>query len=325
MDGVLSRRDLIKRSSLLPLCAATGMGLAGGGASAFAQTPINRVGGPKLKISLNAFSFSKALNDHIKDRGPGMTLFDLLEFCAEHDFDAVDPTGYFFPGYPEVPSDSFVNEFKRRAFLLGLDISGTGVRNDFCHPDKAKRAADVQHIKQWIEVAAKMGAPVIRIFATNQRTGIHDGYTWDQTAEWMAEDIKQCADYGKKYGVIVGVQNHTYFIKTADHVLKILRMVDSPWCGLILDTGCFRSEDPYEDMARVMPCTVNFQIKEKLLGEESNVRTDLKRLFRIIKGAGYRGYIPIETLSLKGEEYDPKVRVARFLKEVREALAEPSA
>ena len=102
-------------------------------------------------------------------------------------------------------------------------------------------------------------------------------------------------------------------------------MVDSPWCGLILDTGCFRSEDPYEDMARVMPCTVNFQIKEKLLGEESNVRTDLKRLFRIIKGAGYRGYIPIETLSLKGEEYDPKVRVARFLKEVREALAEPSA
>jgi sugar phosphate isomerase/epimerase len=321
MDKGINRRDFVKGSSLLSLCAAAGMGL-GGGASALAQTPIKRVGGPKLKLSLNAYSFSKALNDPIKGRGPGMSLFDLLEFCAEHDFEAVDPTGYFFPGYPEAPDDSFLYEFKRRAFELGLDISGTGVRNDFCHPDKAVRAADVQHIKEWIEVSAKMGAPVLRVFATNQKTGIHEGYTWDQTAEWMAEDIKECAEHGKKFGVIVGVQNHTYFIKTAEHVLKLLEMVDSEWCGLILDTGCFRSEDPYEDMARVIPHTVNFQIKEKLLGKESDVKTDLKRLFRIIRDGGYRGYIPIETLYLKDEVYDPKVRVAEFLAEVREALAQ---
>jgi sugar phosphate isomerase/epimerase len=249
-----------------------------------------------------------------------MNLFDLLNFCAEQDFDAVDPTGYFFPGYPAVPSDAYVNEFKRRAFELGLDISGTGIRNDFCNPDGSMRAKDVQHIKEWIEVAAKMGAPVIRVFATNQKTGKPEGYTWDEVAKWMADDIRQCVEHGKKYGVIVGIQNHAYFLKTTDQMLKLLDLVDSEWCGLIVDTGCFLSDDPYAEMALVMPYAVNFQIKEKLYGKESNVKTDLVRLVQIIRDSGYRGYLPIETLYLKDEVYDPKVRVATFLNEVRLAL-----
>jgi len=313
MDKQLNRRDFIRNSSLLPLCAATGAGL--GASLASAQTPIKRVSGPKLKLSLNAFSFSKALNRE------GMTLFDLLEFCAQHDFDALDPTGYFFPGYPGVPSDSYINEFKLRAFHLGLDISGTGVRNNFAEPDKEKRAADVRHVKEWIECAAKMGAPVIRVFAGAEP----EGYTWDQVAEWMTADLKECVECGKQYGVIVGVQNHGGTLKSADEVLKIVEMVDSEWFGVIVDTGYFLTEDPYEDIARVIPHAVNWQIKEKLFGKESDVRTDLKKLVRIIREGGYRGYIPIETLSIPRTKYDPRTEVPRFLKEVREALADESA
>ena len=51
---------------------------------------------------------------------------------------------------------------------LGLEISGTGVRNDFTAADVAVRKAGVQRIKTWIEVAAKLGAPVIRAFADSQ-------------------------------------------------------------------------------------------------------------------------------------------------------------
>ena len=163
MDAKLNRRDFIRRASLVPLGAAAGIGLGAG--SALAQTPIKRAGGPKLKLSLNAYSFSKLLNDHLKGRGKGMTLLELLDYCAEQDFDAIDPTGYFFPGYPKVPSDKYVNEFKRRAFALGLDISGTGVRNNFASPDKDQRAADVRHVKEWVECAARLGAPVLRVFA----------------------------------------------------------------------------------------------------------------------------------------------------------------
>src|SRR5215207_1065522 len=70
----------------------------------FGQKPIERAGGSYVKTSLNAFSFSKMLNNYNKGlRDSSMSMFDLLDFCAKQNFDAVDLTGYFFPGYPVVP------------------------------------------------------------------------------------------------------------------------------------------------------------------------------------------------------------------------------
>ena len=69
MDHHPNRRDFFGHSTLLPALAVAGSGLAS--LPVQAAEPIKRVGGPKLKISLNAYSFSKALNDHIKGRGPG--------------------------------------------------------------------------------------------------------------------------------------------------------------------------------------------------------------------------------------------------------------
>jgi sugar phosphate isomerase/epimerase len=279
---------------------------------------IVRHGEAFVKLSLNAYSFSKLLNDNLKGRGPGMTLFDLLDFCAENNLDAIDPTGYFFPGYPKVPSDEYINKFKRRAFQLGLDISGTGVRNNFASPDPEKRAADVQHVKEWIEVAAKLGAPVIRVFAGPVPEGYED--KWDEVAGWMVECFRECAEYGEKFGVLVGVQNHGDMLKTADEVIKVVKMVNSDWFGIIVDTGYFLTEDPYVDIEKVIPYAVNWQIKESPFGKESEVRTDLDRLMKIIKQSGYRGYIPIETLSIQGRPYDPYTLVPAFLKEVRAAV-----
>jgi sugar phosphate isomerase/epimerase len=247
-----------------------------------------------------------------------VSLLDLLDFCAEVNFDAIDPTGYFFPGYPKVPSDNYINEFKRRAFQLGLDISGTGVRNDFASPDKAKRDADVQHVKEWVECAARLGAPVLRVFAGPQP----QGYTWDQVADWMVDELRRCVEHAEKFGVLIGIQNHGDTLKTADDVLKIVDRVKSPWFGVIVDTGYFLSPDPYQDIAKVIPHAVNWQIKEKVDGAAGHSRTDMKRLVKIIRSGGYRGYLPIETLSAPGgnEPYDPRERVVALLSELREAL-----
>jgi sugar phosphate isomerase/epimerase len=311
----LNRRDFLNHASLLPLGSAVGAGVA---SAAAAQTPIKRVGGPRLKTSLNAYSFNKALNDHLKGRGQGVTLFDLLDYCAEQNFDAIDPTGYFFPGYPKVPADKYVNDFKRRAFQLGLDISGTGVRNNFATPDREKRADDVKHVKEWVEVAARLGAPVLRVFAGTEPPD----HPWDRVAEWLVEDLKQCVEHGQKYGVLIGIQNHWDFLKTSEQVLKIVKMVDSEWFGVIVDTGYFLAGDPYKDIAAVTPYAVNWQVKEKVDGQEMKVKTDVKRIVRIAREGGYRGYLPIETLSKKsGEEgYDPRARAAALLKDLRQAL-----
>jgi len=325
MNDRLNRRNFLKSASLAPLCAASGLGLAG--ASAEAVEPIKRRGGPMLKLSLNAYSFARLLNDHLRGRGKGMTLFDLLDFCAEHNFEAIDPTGYYFPGYGSVregnkgvPTDTYIRDFKRRAFELGLAISGTGVANDLATPDKAKRASEVKHIKDWIEVAAKLGAPVLRVFSGPVPAGYED--KWDEVAQWMVADLKQCVAHAEKFGVIIGIQNHGDMLKSADQVIKIINMVDSPWFGAINDTGYYMTPDPYADMARVVPYTVNWQVKQRIGGKEGTTPMDLKRLIRLMKAGGYRGYVPIETLSQPGKEYDPVAFVPQFLKEVRQAVAE---
>jgi sugar phosphate isomerase/epimerase len=160
--------------------------------TASAQKPIVRKGGSYIKISLQAYAFSKLLNDNAKGRSEGMSLNGLVDFAAENNFDAVDLTGYYFPGYPKVPTDEYIYALKRQAYELGVDVCCTGVRNDFANPDPAKRAADVQHVKDWVDVAAKLGAPMVRIFSGTAFEGYENN--WDSIANYMAASIKQCAE-----------------------------------------------------------------------------------------------------------------------------------
>jgi sugar phosphate isomerase/epimerase len=286
------------------------------------------MGGPRLKVALNAYSFSKMLNDHVKGRAAGgMSLLELLEFCAQHNFDGLDPTGYFFPGYPAVPTDAYVNEFKRRAFELGIGISGTGVRNNFTTSDKTVRADAIKHIKEWVEVAARLGAPVLRVFADTQVKAmswqdVAKGHSRDDVQAWIVDAVSECAEHGKRYGVIIGVQNHGDFLQTADQLMALVNAVKSEWCGPIVDTGYFKTPDPYADIAQVAPHAVNWQIKERPFGQDTETRTDLVKLMKIIRTSGYRGYLPIETLSRnKGADgYDPFTIVPAFLKQFREAI-----
>jgi len=261
----------------------------------------------KLKTSLNAYSFNGPLM-----KGE-MNLDQLLEYCASQQLDAVDITAYYFPGYPEVPSDEYIYHIKQKAFLLGLEISGTGVRNDFTDPDPAKRKASVELVKKWIVAAEKLGAPVIRVFSG---TADVKDIPREKVVDYMVADLKECVEFGKSHGVIVGIQNHNDFIKTADQAIEIIKLVNSDWFGLILDIGSYRTGDPYQEIAQSMPFTVNWQLKENLYVNGVEQKTDLNRIMKIIQEKGYRGYIPLETLGAG----DPKVKVSNFLKEIKQAM-----
>lgn len=323
-----TRRQFLTTAAAAPLAAS----VFTGSSSSAAIAPPKRVGGPQLKLSLNAYSFARLLNDRLLGRGEGMSLAQLAEFCAQHNFDGVDITAYYFPGYRDrkLPDDAAIFDIKRRCFELGLGISGTGTGNNFTTADKEARRKDVAWVKQSVELAAKLGAPVLRVFADTQMRAqtwetVSNGASRDEVEKWIAEDIRNCADHAAKHGVIIGVQNHGDFIKTADDLISLLRRVDSPWCGAIVDTGYFKAADPYAEIAKAAPYAVNWQIKQSPLGvdKEAEAPTDLKRLMRIIRASGYRGYLPIETLSPRGGGgYDPFQVVPKFLAEVRQALAE---
>ena len=323
MNSLPNRRSFLKRAALLPLAAAAGLPL---GTAMAAVTPIKRTGGAHLKPSLNAYSFLDLLNANAKDPNQGVDLFKVCDFCAKVNFDAVDLTGYFFPGYPKAPDDSYIFKLKRHAFDLGLAISGTGVRNDFTTADKSVRDEGVQRIKTWIEVAAKLGAPTVRAFADSQAPFKN----WQQAAgnakreaveTWLADSLRECAVHGKKFGVIVAVQNHGDFISTGEQHLSLLQRVDHEYCAALVDTGKYNTPDPYADIALMAPYAVNWQVKELTGTPGDSPRTDLKKLVAIIRQSGYRGYVPIETLSSGRKGYDSYVEIPKMLDGLREAIA----
>ena len=296
-----TRRNFVKALFAIPIMASSVPEI-------FSKSEaVSKEFGHKFKLSLNVYSFNKKL------RAGEVDLFDMLNFCAKYNFDAIDPTGYYFPGYPEVPSDDFIRKFKRKAFLLGLDISGTGIRNDFATSDKARRKADIELIKKWIVAAAKLGSPNLRVFTGR---GEFDGFSREQVFEWMAKDFKTCCKFGEEHGVMIALQNHNEFLKTADEVNKIFEMVDSEWFGLNQDIGSYREHDPYEEIKKNIKHAITWQIKENVWINGEQVPTDYVKLFKIIKAADYRGYLPLETLG----EGDPYIKVPTLLKKVKNAL-----
>jgi sugar phosphate isomerase/epimerase len=300
IDTRTTRRSFLGAAAALPLPLATP---AAAWASVMPGLP------SRIKTSCNLYSFNSPLT-----KGE-MTLEQVLEFCAEIGFDAVDPTGYYFKGYPAVPDDVLVYRIKHLAFSLGLGISGTGVRNDFAVPEAAKRDADVAHVTQWVDTAAKLGAPVLRVF---------DGKVMPadvpraMVMDWIVDGIQRCVTAGEARGVMIVLQNHNDALKVAGDYLEIRKRIPSTWFGLNVDIGSLRTtDDPYAEIALLAPYAYTWQVKELVYRRDKEERVDLKQVARILKDARYRGYVPIETLG----PGDPKEKVRRYLDEFRAAIA----
>ena len=329
MSNLFSRRSFLKSATVLS-AAATGFNLSS--RPALANEPVKRHGGFSVKPALNVYSFNSQLPNANRSstkpaRANSITMFDMLDFCADQGLDGIDATGYYFPNYPDAPPDSWLYDFKKRACQLGVGIVGTGTRNTFITPDKALRDEGVKHIKLWVEVASRLGAPVLRVFADDLvrnepwKKAVPDN-SHAEVEAWTAEALRECADHGKKNGVIIGVQNHGDFNGSATDFLRLIKAVDSEWCAPTLDTGYFNTPDPYVDIAQVAPYAVNWTVKQSVFdGGYGNVQIDLDRIMRIVRDSGYRGYLPIETLSQKGAKSDPFKTVPAYLQKLRAAIA----
>ncbi len=292
MNEKIDRRCFLAAAGLSALSAAR------------ADEKVVREPGVKLKLGLNAYSFDKQLKDG------SMTLADAVHFCAQQGVDAIDTTGYYFPGYPKAPPDDYIYNLKRTAFVNGVSISGTGVRNDFAVADAAARNADVQMVKDWIVVASKLGAPVIRVFSGPKRP---EGHSFDEAVEWMVGDFKECAAFGKQHGVVVGLQQHNDCLKTADETIRVINAVDSEWFGSILDIGSLQQGDPYTEIQKLVPYAVSWQIKQNVGRNGKQEPTDLGKIKAIIDRSGYRGYVPFEALGAG----DPRPKIIAFLEKIR--------
>jgi sugar phosphate isomerase/epimerase len=305
MRKIFNRREFARYAALTGASSLTFPGLSGNASGRYNERTNDK--SDNLKLSLNAFSFDKPL------KAGTMSLDDLLDFCAETGFSGVDLTGYYFPGYPVVPSDEYIYHIKQKAFRLGIDLGCTGVRNDFTWADPVRRVEEKNLVKNWIVVAQKLGAPGVRIFSGNLSK---EDYSWESRAKWIADDIRECAEFGKGHGVMLALQNHNDFMKSAAEVEKVIKMVNHSWVGLMVDIGSYHSPDPYADIAATAKYAITWQMKEQVFINETQVETDYDKVIDIVRKCGYRGYLPLETLG----EGDPFTKVEALYKKVFSSL-----
>lgn len=289
------------------------------GASALpAIEPINRKGKSRMMPGLAAYSFRenmkwmKGKENKVKEGRPAWDILDFIDYCADLGCPGAELTSYFFP--PDA-DDEYLLKVKRHAYLRGVNITGTAVGNTFTHPPGEARDKEMSYVLEWIEKAALMGAPHIRVFAGT----VPKGSTPEEAEKNCLECYTEALNAAARYGVILGLENHGGIVAEPEALIRLVKAVDSPWAGINWDSGNFHTADPYGDLAKIAPYAVNVQLKMvmKAAGDKEGKPTDIPRVLQILRDANYQGWF---TLEYEDKE-DPFVAVPRILGELKPLLA----
>jgi sugar phosphate isomerase/epimerase len=301
-------RKHLSRRNMLFGAVGTAAGLAASPAARAQVSPEERRSAsvPDYRLAVAAYSYRQ----HLQGAGRDMTLLDFIRVSAEMGSDGVELTEYYF----EKPvTQAYLLDLKRTAQVWGQTITGTPIGNRFTHPPGPEREKELQRYREWVDVSAKLGSPCIRTFAGSTPAGTSD----EQARRWAIECLEQACDYAGRRGIFVALENHGGVAATADAVLEIVRSVRSPWMAVNLDTGNFRTPDPYGDLARCAPHSVAVQYKVEMFPAGLPPQeADFPRIVRILREAGYRGFI---TLEYEASE-EPRAAVPRHLAAMRAHL-----
>ncbi len=260
------------------------------------DNPFKRIGRSRLQLSLAAYSFRENFalmrgKPNLKvPAGRAMDMFSFMDYCAAQGCAGAELTSYFFTE----ETDAYMIQLRRHAFLRGITVSGTAIGNNFSLPPGPQLTAEIATTKRWIDRAALMGAPHIRVFAGNVPRDAKD-FSRAAADRQVISALAECCDYAGRRGIFLGLENHDS-IGTAAALIPMVKAVQSPWLGINLDSGNFRTADPYRDFAECVPYAVNVQFKTEIEAStaKSKQPADLKRLTKILREGGYQGWVALE-------------------------------
>jgi sugar phosphate isomerase/epimerase len=279
----LSRRRFLQLSSLAVLSGPT----------LCAIEPIGRAGAPRLRLGLAAYSFRDYFKDTTSPRKAGvepkLEMPQFIDYCAEQGCEGAELTSYYFP---KDVTDAQLRAIRRHAFLKGISISGTSVGNNFARKKGPELDKEIADVKRWIDRAAVLGAPHIRVFAGPQPKDA----PLNEAKQNCIAALEECCAYAGERGIFLGLENHGGIVAEPDALLEIVRTIKSPWFGINLDTGNFHTADPYAALAQCAPYAVNVQVKTEMrpAAEKKNQPADLARIVKLLRDANYQGWVTLE-------------------------------
>lgn len=267
--------------------------------------PTKQVSYPgRLKPGVVAMSFRQEL-----ETGK-MTYEDVIRFSADLGLEGLDMTSYYIPPKlnfppgvasqvvsemvretPANPSSQWLASLRSTAYKNNFTIYSIGTPVKMSHETPELRRKEVAFGKKWIDMAERVGAGHIRVFAGS----IPKGATEEQAVAWSVEVYKQILDYGAEKGIFVGVEDDDELTRSADQILNILKLAGNhPFARIGLDCGNFR-KDGYNDVRKCAPLAHCTHIKTAMSTPEGGREpADWVKLFGILANNGFRGYVSME-------------------------------
>ena len=251
----------------------------------------------KVKLGISSYSYW-----HF--RPPKVSIQQVIDKTAHLGVEGVD----ILHRQMDSEKPDYLQKLKRHAFLNGVDLIGLSIHQDFVEPTAEARKRNVEHTKKCIELAFQMGIPSIRLNSGRWGTAknfdhlmklrgkepILKGYTLDDGFRWCIDCIEQCLPKAAECGVHLALENHWGLTRTPEGLLRIANAIESPWLGVLMDTGNFL-EDPYKKLEQIAPKTTFVQAKTYYGGGEwYTLDLDYDRIAAILRKVGYSGYVSLE-------------------------------
>ena len=252
-----------------------------------------------------------------------MTVFDWIEMAKDLGAEGLEMYVGFFPTLEDAFVDSVGEAISKAGFAMPMMCCSP----DFTHPDPDYRLREIEKEAAMIRVTHRLGGPgaVCRIL-TGQRyrdVGVEEGLAW------VTEAITTLLPVAREYDIVLGLENHykdgywkyPEFAQKMDVFLRVLDAIpERRYFGVQYDpsNAIVAGDDPIALLERVADRVVSMHASDRYLAEGAtlddlrqsdgtlgyspNLRhgvtgkglNDYSRIFSILAGVGYKGWISIE-------------------------------
>ncbi|TWT60661.1 sugar phosphate isomerase/epimerase family protein [Rubinisphaera italica] len=316
-----SRRQFLTQSGLLSLVPLTSA--VGASSAQAAETEKSDGARETHPIVLSTYSLWRFQNPDLRD------IDKCIDIADEYGFDGVELLLYQIE-QNDLLSHSKLMSYKRHALRLGLPLVGLSTHQGFVTPDRDRRKQNIDRTIAQLEIAYKLGIPVMRVnTGTWGTSGSFDelmknrgiekplgGYTDEDAFPWVIEAFEACLPTAEKCGIVMALENHWGLGLTPEGILRIVNAIDSPWLQITTDTGNFL-DDPYDRLEKIAPQTVFVQAKTYYGGGQwYSLDLDYPRIASILQKHNYRGFISLE---FEGKE-DYRTAIPKSLELLRGAF-----
>ena len=283
-----------------------------------------------MKVGIDNYCYHRFFGEiyaQQKDPGRRITIEWFVDRAKQLGVDGVSLESCFFPGFEPAYLDGLKSQ---------LDAAGLMRVFAWGHPDgleggKSKTA--YQEMVEMIPHARRLGADVMRVVGSSLMFRFENHQEQIERLTGMfREAVRIAADHGVK----LAIENHIDF--TSDEIVQLLDQVDSDHLGVNFDTANFARllDDPVKGMRKLAPRVLATHIKDLKVNAQASVDdwfffsstpvgdgfVDNLALARLLKEAGYKGFLAVETDFLHPDYADEDDAVAQSVVALKKIAAQ---